>query len=113
MAAIDQLTGHFSRQQVRVVEVAEWADDTDRPMLIYTRPMTLADKAKLSTYAETTSHLEVLAYTLILKAEDEQGQKLFTVEHKHKLMHSVDPDVLARVVREMTRPRTVEEMEKK
>lgn len=112
MPAIDQIKGHFSRHQVRVIEVPEWADAEDKPLIIYVQPLTLAEKAKLSGYADTTSHIEVLAYTLILKADDAQGNKLFTIEHKHGLMHSADPDVLARVVREMTRPRTAEEMEK-
>jgi len=113
MAAIDQLTGHFSRQQVRVIEVPEWPDADGKPLLIYVQPFTLAEKAKLASHAENGSSVELLAYTLILKARNGEGEKLFTLEHKHKLMHSVDPDVLARVVREMSRPRTPDELEKK
>lgn len=111
MAAIDNLRAHFSRQQVRVIEVPEWAGDDGRPLLIYAKPLTLADKQKLRHLALNGGELEVLAQTLIMKAEDECGGRLFTVADKHALMHSVDPDVLARVASHITRPRTEEEFE--
>jgi hypothetical protein len=52
-------------------------------------------------------------HTLIIKAKDGEGRPLFTLEHKRDLMHTADPDVVARIVSQISRPRTVDEMEKK
>lgn len=113
MSAIDQVKAHFSNQQVRLIEVPEWAGDDGQPLMIYAKPLTLTEKQKLRAYAQNGGELEILVYTLIMKAEDAQGNKLFTVEHKHSLMNSADPDVVGRVAREITRARTEEELEKK
>jgi hypothetical protein len=112
MSAIDRATAHFSLYKTRTIEVAEWGADDGSPLLIYVPPITLAQKQKISNYADSMGVMEALAQTLILLARDESGKPLFTIADKHALMHRTDPDVLGRVVREMTRPRTVEEQEK-
>lgn len=112
MPAIDQLKAHFSAQSVRVIEVPEWGDGSGQPLLIYAKPLTLADKQRLRRVAQDGGDIEVLAYTLIYKATDAEGKPLFTVADKHALMHQVDPDVLARVAAQITRPRSVDELEK-
>lgn len=111
MAAIDQLKAHFSAQSVRVIEVPEWGE-ANAPLLIYAKPLTLADKQKLRRLAMEGGEMEVLAHTLIIKATDGEGQPLFTVADKHDLMHKVDPDVLARVASQITRPRSTDELQK-
>lgn len=113
MSAIDNARAHFSRQAVRIIEVEEWPGDDGKPLVIYAKPLTLAEKQKLRNFAQQFGDMEILAQTLILKAEDAQGEKLFTIADKHALMHATDPDVLARVVVQITRPRGVDELEKK
>lgn len=113
MAAIEQAKAHFSRLMVRTIEVPEWAGDDGAPMVIYAKPLTLTEKQKLRYFAQNGGDLDVLAHTLIMKAENSQGEKLFTVEHKHALMNATDPDVLSRVVMQITRPRGEDEIEKK
>jgi hypothetical protein len=108
MSAIDRATAHFSLYKTRTIEVAEWGADDGSPLLIYVPPITLAQKQRISNYTDIMGVMEAL----ILLAKDEAGKPLFTIADKHALMHRTDPDVLARVVREMTRPRTVEEQEK-
>jgi hypothetical protein len=112
MSAIDRATAHFSLYKTRTIEVPEWPAEDGSPLLIYCPPITLAQKQKISNYADNMGVMEALAQTLVLLAKDEAGKPLFTIADKHALMHRTDPDVLARVVREMTRPRTVEEQEK-
>jgi len=113
MSAIDSVKAHFSRQMVRTVEVPEWAGEDGQPMIIYARPLTLSEKQRLRTMAQSGGDMEILVNTLIMKAEDSQGVKLFTIEHTRDLMNNADPDVVARVVVQITRPRTEDELEKK
>lgn len=109
--AIDRAKAHFSKFQRRRIEVPEWADDAGAPLVIHVQPLTLADKQKLRQHAER-GQLESLAYCLILKAEDADGKKVFTLDDKHALMTRVDPDVLARVAGEITAPLSDEDIAK-
>lgn len=112
MSLIEHARAHFTRLDVRVIEVPEWAGEDGQPAQIYCRPLTLAEKSKLSTISEKTSPIESLAHLLIMKCEDAQGAKLFTLADKHALMNGVDPAVVARIATEISRAVTVEDAEK-
>jgi len=101
MTVIERAKAHFSQQQRRIAEVPEWADDDGKPLIIHGKPLTLAEKQKIDAYRDRWGKMDALAYTLILKAEDEQGNKIFTLEDKRALMTTVDPDVLARVIMDL------------
>lgn len=100
MGLIDRMKAHFTDIGVRHVEVPEWGED-GKPLAIYFSPMTLAEKQKLMTIGERDGYVARLADALIMKAMDAEGKKLFTIEDKRTLRNQVDPDVLARVVRDM------------
>lgn len=76
------------------VVVSEW--DTT----IFFRPTTLAQRNTIFRYANDGS-LESLAQTLIIRALDEDGKRLFSNADKKDLMEKVDPDVIANVVTAM------------
>lgn len=111
MSLIDRMKAHFTDIGVRSIEVPEWGED-GKPLVIYFAPMTLADKQKLMTIGERDGYVARLADALIMKAMDAEGKKLFTVGDKQALRHQVDPDVLARVVRDMMAGPTEEDMGK-
>lgn len=114
MGVLDSAKEHFSRHAVRVIEVPEWPDENGKPTLIYFNPPTLSDKSRLRAYIEERGFVESLAYTLILRARTADDKPMFTVEDKHKLMHGVDPDVIADVATRITRPwEASEQTEKK
>ena len=48
----------------------------------------------------------------ILK-QGKEGNKLYTLENKHTLMHSVDPEVVARVAQQILEVVPIEDWEKK
>jgi len=100
MSAIDSAKAHFAGFGIQQLEVPEWGED-GKPLIVYWKPMTLAEKQRLATVGEQDGYLARLADCLILKGLDAEGKKLFTLEHKHALRHSVDPDVLARIVTRM------------
>jgi hypothetical protein len=74
--------------------------------------LTLAEKRKL-TRTTKPDDVTLFADVLILKAEDKTGNKIYTLEHKHTLMHSVDPEVVARVAQQILEVIPIEDWEKK
>jgi hypothetical protein len=74
--------------------------------------MTLAEMNKLQKLAKDDD-LSLLAYTLIEKALDSEGDKIFSIGDKHDLMTKVDRNVLQRVVEAMMDSPSVEEQQKK
>jgi hypothetical protein len=45
--------------------------------------------------------MDLLVDSLIMKAMDESGKKLFTIEHKPTLLNKADSNVLGRVANEI------------
>ncbi len=99
MSAIDQAKKHFSAKEIKELAVPEWGDENG-PLIIYSDPVTLAEKNRVSKRADRDK-FEALAFAIILKAKDSSGEKLFTIKDKHDLIHKVDPDVLTRVAAEV------------
>lgn len=70
-----------------VIEVAEWGDDA--PLAVHTGPLTCADVDKLQRkHKDFLSNPSVASMVdlIIMKAEDKDGEKLFTLEDKPFLM---------------------------
>lgn len=96
---IDSITAQ--PEELLSVEVPEWAEG-DAACVIYFTPFSLADLKKIRNKARGSDE-EAIVYTVIEKALDANGDRLFTVEDKQKLMNRVSSDVLARLVTEMNR----------
>ena len=112
MSAIDNAKKHFDALETRIIEVSEWGEDSDNPLMIYCRPITLSETSKFMKMAQDDD-VQLLAYVLIYKALDEAGEKLFTIADKKILLESVDRDVLIRVSSEMMNNVSQEEVKKK
>jgi len=100
MDVLDIAKQHFSDIERKEIEVLEWLDDKDRPVIIYSSPFTLNDRKKLMKMAGEDTH-EFIVRALILKAENKAGEKMFDLSDKVSLMNGVDPDVVTRIVTEM------------
>lgn len=111
MGVIDNAKRHFQEREIKEIVVPEWGDENG-PLIIYADPVTLAEKNRVKKRAER-EELEALAYAVIMKAKDKDGEKLFTIKDKHDLVHNVDPNVLARVAGELMEVEGVDEAEKK
>ena len=103
---LDKAKEHFKSIDRKIIEVPEW------DLTVYAKPLTLADKRKL-TRTKKPDDVTLFADVLILKAEDKDGNKLYTLENKHTLMHSVDPEVVARVAQQILEVVPIEDWEKK
>ena len=110
MSAIERAKKHFADQDVRVIEVAEWGED-DKPLKIYSKPLTLAETSKLYKMSKEDD-LTMMAYVLIYKALNNDGDKLFDLADKNALLNNVDREVLMRVAQEIMGQEPIEETKK-
>jgi hypothetical protein len=94
---IDKATAHFEEVLAQglkgPISVPEW--DTD----VYFKPSTtLAEETKVIELTQQGKTTEALVVTLIMRARDKDGNQLFDMSDKLKLMRAVDPQVILRVV---------------
>jgi hypothetical protein len=107
MHIIEKAKSHFKNQNINKIEVPEWGEN-GQPFVIFSTPFTLAEKDKIFKGSQESS-MKVLVDCLILKAKDEKGDPIFTLEHKRDLLNSVDPDVIVRIANEMIATASVED----
>lgn len=110
MSAIDNAVKHFAEQDVKVIEVPEWGDE-DNPLKIFSKPLTLAETSKLYKMSKDDD-LTMMAYVLIYKALDENGDKLFDLSDKNSLLNKVDREVLVNVAQQIMGQEPIEDVKK-
>jgi len=111
MSVIDRVKDHFENQGIKKIEVAEWGEE-GKPLIIYCKPFTLAEKRNLFKNAKNDD-LAVLVDAIVLKSLDADGNKLFKLDDKKTLLNSADPDIIGRVATMMLNSISSEEAEKK
>jgi hypothetical protein len=96
---LDRATTHFRTKisgEMKKVHVPEWECD------IYFKPtLTLKEQGKLVELASQGKQVEALVESLIVKARNQDGTKMFAMPDKVVLMNEVDPNVIIRVVGEI------------
>ena len=103
---LDKAKEHFKAIDRKIIDVPEWG------ITVYAKPLTLADK-RILTRNTKPDDVTLFADVLILKAEDKEGKKLYSLEDKQTLMRSVDPEVVARVAQDILSVVPVEDWLKK
>jgi hypothetical protein len=97
---IDKATAHFRNQisgEMKSVTVPEWGDSK----IFWKSSTTLRDEGKILELSQAGKTVEALVESLILRARNEDGTKMFTFADKMVFLNEVDPKVLIRVVGEM------------
>jgi hypothetical protein len=96
---LNNATAHFRAKlggELRSIEVPEWGSK------IWYKPVTtLKEQSKLVELAQQNKTVEALVETLIMKARNEDGSKMFTMPDKVVFMNEVDPAIIIRVVGDM------------
>lgn len=92
-------TNHFRTKiggEMLSVEVPEW-DAT----IYFKNTNSLKEEGQLIKLAQKGETVEALVETLLIKAKDKDGKRLFVPADKTVFMNEVDPDVIIRVVGEI------------
>jgi hypothetical protein len=82
-SAIEAITAAKAARVRHSIVVPEWGN-----VVLYTKPVTVIDYTKINAVHKgftTDNNIDGLIAMLILKAEDEAGEKAFTAEHTRML----------------------------
>jgi hypothetical protein len=96
---LEKATAHFRNQisgEMKHIDVPEWS-----AKVYYKSTTNLREEGKILELSQQGKTVEALVESLIVRARNEDGSKLFTVGDKSTLMNEVDPKVLIRIVGEM------------
>jgi hypothetical protein len=96
---LDKATGHFRNklnEEMKSITVPEWDCK-----IYFKTVVTLREQSKLIELASQGKQVEALVESLIVKARNEDGTKMFTFADKAVMMNEVDPNVIIRVVGEI------------
>lgn len=99
MKVLEKATSHFRQKisaDLKSVYVPEWD-----AKVYFKSAITLKEQSKLIELASQGKQVEALVESLIVKARNEDGTKMFGLADKVVLMNEVDPNVIIRVVGEI------------
>ena len=88
---------------LQFVEVPEWGDSPDKPIRIYYKPaINFLAQGKILALFKQDKDNEAVLQSLIIKALDVDGNNIFKQTDMQSLLREVDPDVVNRILSEMT-----------
>jgi hypothetical protein len=99
MSVIDNAKKHFKEslaQGMKAVEVPEW-----ETTLYFKAAVSFAQEQKVIQLHSEGKQVEALVESLVSRACDAEGNKVFKFADKVILMNEVDPAVILRVVNQM------------
>ena len=82
MKAIDKILEVAGKLEIAKIHVPEWELD------IFIKPLTLNDYRALAKKLEMSDEISTAVDALIMLAKDEQGEPVFTIEDKPKLLRA-------------------------
>lgn len=96
---LDKATAHFRNRisgSMKKISVPEWECD-----IYFKEAASLKEEGKILELSQQGKTIEALVESLVVKARNEDGSKMFAMPDKVVLMNEVDPAVLIRVVGQM------------
>tara|TARA_R100001244_G_C5123468_1_gene124047 strand:+ start:347 stop:700 length:354 start_codon:yes stop_codon:yes gene_type:complete len=105
MSVLEKATAQFREKisgELQFVEVPEWGDP-DKPLRIYYKPaINFIAQGKILALFKQDKDNEAVLQSLIIKALDVDGNNIFKQTDMQSLLREVDPDVVNRILSEMT-----------
>jgi len=106
MSILDKAVAHFDELGTKKIKIPEWDS------VIYANPFTLTEKRTLLKFSNGND-AEFMARTLIMKALDKDGKKVFDISDKPTLMGHAHSGIIERVAVEIIASISVKEAEEK
>ncbi len=104
---LEKATAHFREKiggELKYIHVPEWDCK-----IYFKNTISLKEQSKLIELAQQGKTTEALVESLIVKARNEDGSKMFMMPDKVTMMNEVDPSVLIRIVGEINEATAQEE----
>lgn len=111
MRLIDAMVARAQDLGARRVEVPELKQPDGKPYAIFITPMTILEQRELSRRYKDDPH-SYLVGALIMKARDDKGEPVFTLDDKDTLMRRCPASLVQWMAAEISRSASVEEQEK-
>ena len=92
---LEKATAHFRNKiggEMVKIHVPEWECD-----IYFRTTSTLKEESKIVELSQQGKTVEALVETLITKARNQDGSKMFTFADKMVFMNEVDPQVIIRI----------------
>ena len=93
---IERVKAHKDALGRNLIEVPEWGDEDGTPLHIYSQPIVMYEMRKWYK-GINADDISVLVDLIIAKAENVDGEKLFTLEDKQPLLRTAEFSVLSRI----------------
>jgi hypothetical protein len=106
---LDKATSHFRERlsgELKSINVPEWDCK-----IFFKDVNTLREESKIVELAQQGKTVEALVQTLVIKARNEDGTRMFTEVDKVILMNEVDPNVIIRACSQMSEAVTQQSLE--
>ena len=103
---------HFKADEPRRIDVPEWGEAPGTPLVLFAKPVTMADKKLLNNRYKDGGLQEMYVHALIVKATDANGKPAFDLGDKRDLMHTADPAVVERIAQQILHVADLEDAEK-
>jgi hypothetical protein len=110
MSVIDRIKAKHKAAGRKSKEIPEWGDDAG-PLVVYWTPLTIEEQGVIYR-ATQKSGLAGLARALVLKCEDDAGNKIFDEEDYIALRKAADGKTVAEVANAILDVESVKDMEK-
>lgn len=105
MDILENAKNHFRERlggDLQCLEVPEWGTDGIPAKLFFKPAINFQSQEKIIKLSEEGKKAEAVVQALIERALNEDGTRVFKQANRLELMKSVDPEVVARVVSEMS-----------
>ena len=96
---LERITAHATEQTRPVIEVPEWGDENG-PLKIYVRPLSM-EQVSLLELSSAKDKFKALVDLIVMKAEREDGARVFQAKEKAALMSVADSELVIRVAEEI------------
>lgn len=96
---LQKATAHFREQlnnPMEVIDVPEWGTK-----IHYKRVTTLKEESKVMELSQQGKTVEALVESIIMRARNEDGSKMFNMPDKITMMNEIDPKVIIRIASAM------------
>lgn len=109
MSILNRAKAHFESQGIKKIVVNEWLDESGKPTVLYSKPVTMNDRKALRSAADG-DEAEFMVRLIILKCELDDGTKAFDLSDKPMLMKQADPNVIQYIATKIAEVPTVDDM---
>lgn len=83
------------------VEVPEWGEDGKPAIIYFKKAMKLKEQELISNELKNRGDMSAIAFTFVLRALDESGERLFKNVDRVDVMNNFDSKVVLKVVEAM------------